>query len=62
MKEYRIVKETATYTNAVEYYIEVKVKFLIWDWWEVCYYYPTYEEAKVKVGRLTQEIIREVVE
>jgi len=62
MKEYRIVKETGTYTKSVFYCIQVKKKkFLRGELWVGYYYYGTYEQAKDKLGRLTQEIIREVV-
>lgn len=62
MEEYRIVKETESYTKSVSYYIQEKKKFLKWEWWVTYFYYPTYEEAKAELGELTQEIIREVVE
>jgi len=62
MKEYRIVKETESYTNETLYCIEMKVKFLIWEWWIKYEYLLTYEEAKAEIGELTQEIVREVVE
>jgi|14BtaG_2_1085337.scaffolds.fasta_scaffold249195_1 hypothetical protein len=62
MKKYRIVREIETYTNKVEYCIEVYNKEYLWGWWEAYSYYPTYEEAKYKIGELTQEIIREVLE
>jgi hypothetical protein len=63
MKEYRIVKETETYTKSVSYCIQVKKKKLLRrELWVTYYYYDTYVQAKDKVGRLTQEITREVVE
>ena len=74
MKEYRIVKETTTNTNITRYYIEEKKKFLIWEWWdretyysdfchaEVAVDYITYQRAKDEIAKLTDKIVREVVE
>ena len=70
MKEYRIVKETTTNTNITRYYTEQKKKFLIWEWWTKNHYvdidfelaHSTYKEAKYELDRLTDNIIREVVE
>jgi hypothetical protein len=63
MKEYRIVKETESYTKSVYYCIQQKKKkFLRREFWATYYYYDTYEQAKCMLGKLTQEIIREVVE
>jgi hypothetical protein len=74
MKEYRIVKETTTNTNITKYYIEEKRKFLKWEWWKrKTYYhsgynfkvnetYDTYKKARKELDRLTDNVIREVVE
>ena len=74
MKEYRIVKETTTNTNITKYYIEEKMRFFWWKWWSMvkyyhggyditfCETYDTYEEAKCEIDKLTDKIIREVVE
>jgi len=74
MKEYRIVKETTTNTNITKYYIEERKKFSWWKWWKSKTYYhsgygitfretyDTYGEAKSRLDRLTDSIIREVVE
>ena len=74
MREYRIVKETTTNTNITKYYIEEKMRFFWWKWWDrETYYnahldmsfdydYPTYQDAKREVDKLTDKIIREVVE
>ena len=73
MKEYRIVKETTTNTNKVKYYVERKNKFLIWEWWTKlkCYDagydwnadYTTYiyEDARMLIDKLTDQIVTEVV-
>ena len=60
--KYRIVREIEIYTTKVEYCVEVYNKVFLWGCWEAEYYYPTYEKAKDKVSRLTQEITREVIE
>ena len=70
MKEYRIVKETTTNTNITRYYTEQRKKFLIWEWWTKNHYvdidfelsHSTYKGAKYELDRLTDNIIREVVE
>ena len=72
MREYRIVKETTTNTNITKYYIEEKKRFFWWTWWDrqtyychgiaLDYDYPTYQTAKSEVDKLTDRIIREVVE
>ena len=73
MKEYRIVKETTINTNSNKYYIEEKKKLLVWEWWDRKKYcrshlglfyetHFTYEEAKCELDKLTDYVIKEVVE
>ena len=66
MKEYRIVKETTTNTNITKYYIEEKIRFLWWKWWDSKrdddYYYTRLDAARREIDKLTDNIIREVVE
>ena len=66
MKEYRIVKETTTNTKITKYYIEEKKRFLWWKWWDRQrdgdYYYTRLEAARREIDKLTDNIIREVVE